>query len=320
MLNLVGHANYRCGFFWLKDNKLEYEQVPIDSLVELIKTEAAGNGGTIELAVLGACETEKMGRALRKAGVPHVVCWRSEVQDATAKHFVICFYQCLDQQDVAHRDYALAFKQAVARMKSGEGATRAGAKHLAAGAVDYVCFLSESGDQFPPTGRILGLEDSDSSGNNDRRNMRVPTGKEDWSALAGQQELRVLTCLGFDTSPMSTGQGCDDRGFIRPAVLQLWGVRNYTHLWGGHGEVARRARHAPHAKVTDAIACLDKAINFRQEDMKKHAQTRRCRGQCPASAGCRDCRSRGAHEFMRNLMCESKEAMESHVSGAMDLA
>ena len=57
MLNLVGHANDRCGFFWLKDNKLEYEQVPMDRLVELIKTEAAGNGGTIELAVLGACET-----------------------------------------------------------------------------------------------------------------------------------------------------------------------------------------------------------------------------------------------------------------------
>ena len=236
---------------------------------------------------------------------------------ATANKFAIYFYKSLDQQDASQRDYALAFRHAVARMASDEGATRGPLKHLAAGAVDYVCFLSEGGDQFPPTGRILGLEGSD---NSDRRNLRDPTHKEDWSALAGQQELRVLTCLGYDTSPMRTGQGCDERGFVQPAVLQLWGVHNYTHLWGGHGEVARRAGQVPHAKVREAIACLDKAINFRQEDMKKHVRTRRCRGQCPKEANCRDCRSRGAHEFMRNLMHESKEAMESSLSAAMDMS
>ena len=154
MLNLVGHANYRCGFFWLKDNKLEYEQVPIDRLVELIKTEAAGNGGTIELAVLGACETENLGRELRKAGVPHVVCWRSEVQDTTAKRFALDFYGSLDQQSHGH-DYSRAFQQAVARMGSDGSAARAPKKHLAAGAVDYVCLLSEHGDEFPDTGHIL---------------------------------------------------------------------------------------------------------------------------------------------------------------------
>jgi hypothetical protein len=246
-----------------------------------------------------------------------VVCWRSEVQDATAKQFAIDFYECLNEQDVEHRDYAKAFRQAVARMGRGGGETRAGGKHLLRGAVDYVCLLSEGGDEFPLTGRIVGLEDSDDS---ERRNMRDPTHKDDWSALAGQQELLVLKCLGFDTSPIETRRGCDDRGFIQAAVLQSWGVRNYTHLWGGHGEAACRARQAPHTKVKNAIACLDKAIDFRQEDMKKHAQTRRCRGQCPESAHCRDCRCRSVHEFMRNLMRESKEAMESYLSAAMDLS
>ena len=150
---MVGHANDRCGFFWLKDNKLEYEQVPMDRLVELIKTEAAGNGGTIELAVLGACETENMGRALREAGVPHVVCWRSEVQDTTAKRFALDFYASLDQQE-QERDHARAFQQAVARMASGGGAVRAPKKYFARSAVDYVCLLSEHGDQFPDTGHI----------------------------------------------------------------------------------------------------------------------------------------------------------------------
>ena len=55
LLHLAGHGDRRCGFFWLKENKLEYEQVPIDRLVGLIKTEAAGNGGTIEAVMLNAC-------------------------------------------------------------------------------------------------------------------------------------------------------------------------------------------------------------------------------------------------------------------------
>ena len=39
--------------------------------------------------------------------------------------------------------------------------------------------------------------------------------------------------------------------------------------------------------------CLDKAIDLRQEDMKRHEQARRYPGQCPKSASCRDCRGLG---------------------------
>ena len=110
-------------------------------------------GGTIECVVLNACETEEMGKKLRSAGVSHVVCWRSEVQDTTAKRFALDFYASLNQQEQG-QDYGRAFEQAVARMDSGGGAARIPQKHLAAGAVDYVCLLSESGDRFPDTGHI----------------------------------------------------------------------------------------------------------------------------------------------------------------------
>ena len=53
----------------------------------------AGAEGTIECVVLNACETEGFGEKLREIGVPHVVCWRSIVQDATATQF----YKTLDK-------------------------------------------------------------------------------------------------------------------------------------------------------------------------------------------------------------------------------
>jgi len=210
LLHLAGHSNTKCGFFWLKasSGSTEYEEIPIDKLIRILKTEAAGvNGGTIECVVLNACETEEMGKKLKSAGVHYVVCWRSEVQDTTAKQFALDFYGSLDQQAHGH-DYALAFQQAVARMTSGSSAARAPRKHLATGAVDYVCLLSERGDEFPDTGHIRqGEEESDS------RNFLPPKDKGHFGALAGQQELLALNHLGFDTGPMQSGQGLNDAGF-----------------------------------------------------------------------------------------------------------
>jgi len=153
LLHLAGHGNRRCGFLWLKSSaaSTEYEEIPIDKLSKILKTEAAANGGTIECVVLNACKTEEMGKKLRSAGVSHVVCWRSAVEDMTAKKFALDFYASLNLQEQG-QDYGLAFEHAVARMDSGGGAARTPKKHLAAGAVDYVCLLSESGDRFPDTG------------------------------------------------------------------------------------------------------------------------------------------------------------------------
>ena len=157
ILHLAGHGQSQCGFFWLKNSftATEYEAIPTDRFTGLIKTEVAGpgGGGTIECVVLNACETEKMGKALRTAGVWHVVCWRSEVEDSTANQFAQNFYKSLDQ----NKDYKPAFEHAVARTCSGQGGARVPQKHLRTGAVDYVCLLSCDGDVFPNTGCIRDL-------------------------------------------------------------------------------------------------------------------------------------------------------------------
>jgi hypothetical protein len=56
-----------------------------------------------------------------------------------------------------------------------------------------------------------------------------------------------MTCTGmsyflvFDASPIQKGQGLDDAGFAKPQVMwQLWGVDNYTHLWGRNGRACSR--------------------------------------------------------------------------------
>jgi hypothetical protein len=90
MLLCSGHGQSHCGFFWLKgEASTEYEEIEPDRFVKLFPPVAAGvgRGGTIECVVLHACETEDIGKKLRKAGVPYVVCWRSEVDDTTATEF-----------------------------------------------------------------------------------------------------------------------------------------------------------------------------------------------------------------------------------------
>jgi hypothetical protein len=132
-----------------------------------------------------------------------------------------------------------------------------------------------------------------------------------FGALAGQQELLALNQLGFDTGPMQSGHGLNDAGFVKPDVMwQKWGVGNYTHLWGRDGKAVHAAAAAPPAKRQYALSCLGKAIEFRQEDLKKHARNRRCKGECSES-DCRDCRMRRSHEFMLRLMRESRDAMQA---------
>ena len=63
-------------------------------------------------------------------------------------------------------------------------------------------------------------------------------------------------------------------------------------------------------KVRHAVTCLNKAMEYRKEDMKKHARNRGCRGECPAARNCRDCRSRDAHAFMLTLMDEALAALQ----------
>jgi hypothetical protein len=78
-----------------------------------------------------------------------------------------------------------------ARIGSGGGDARAKAKHLAVGAVDYVCLLSDSVNLFPDTGHIRG-------GDHVTRNWGSPNSNTHFAARAGQAEKAALQALMFN--------------------------------------------------------------------------------------------------------------------------
>ena len=51
--------------------------------------------GTLELVFLNGCRTRAMGEAVRRAGVPVVVCWESKVLDIAARLFSRAFFEML---------------------------------------------------------------------------------------------------------------------------------------------------------------------------------------------------------------------------------
>ncbi len=302
-LHFSGHGKSRWGFFWLKPRALEYDNIPMEKFVRLFETEVAGapasspahGRGTVECVFLNACHTEDLGKKLREAGVPHVVCWRSEVYDSTASKFTIEFYASFEE----NKNYKLAFRHAVNRMDWGGGAARAPQRHLARGAVDYVCLLSIDGNEFPETGHIRDdtqslpvendgdaqeiLQGSEEDAGDAVRNWRKPRNATDYAALAGRAERECMVLLGFqmtlhgDRSPIRVGKGIEPNGFITDQrVFAMWGVRNYTSgVWGSTKkavEEAKKLLSSPEgeSKVSQAILKLKEVEDCRKEDMKMH--------------------------------------------------
>ena len=99
--------------------------------------------------VLNAYNTEGLGKRLREADVPHVVCWRPAVYDSTTSKFTSEFY-ALEE----NKNYKISFLQTVDSIFPGKGAKGLHKKHLHRDAVDYVCLLSRDGDEFLDTGHI----------------------------------------------------------------------------------------------------------------------------------------------------------------------
>jgi hypothetical protein len=284
-----GHGQSHCGFFWLKDKvSAEYEEIEPDRFVKLFPPVAAGAGGTIECVVMNACETYEIGKKLRKAGVLYVVCWLSEVEDTTATEFSVNFFTALDQSNVTkNMDYKLAFQQAVARMGSGGGAARAPMTHLAAGAVDYVCFLSHDGhDEFPDTGYNQGKGEYEES-----RSMNNDKGKfetESFRHLGFVLEYNgksINDCIedhgtGKLTASQVRAYGLEEkkqRGrkllYLLPwAVKQIFddkgrfGVQSYTDktLWGDRGPIYDKAQRVDLPSLEMAIKSLKASLAMRQ--------------------------------------------------------
>jgi len=284
ILHFAGHGKSKCGFFWLNHEALEYEEVPIDTVAGLIKTEAAGEGaGTIECVVLNACESEEMGTTLRTAGVCHVLCWRSEVNDNTASKFALEFYRSLDTQNqLQPLNYTDAFQQAVCRMPPPVVSicdTRHPAKHLAVGAVDYVCLLSQDGNKYPDTGRIRGLSE-------ELRNWNPPMGQNahlQFARQIGHYEKQVLKYLKFNLILHGEeigckGHGLGSSGYLLSASLKAIGVSRYCDLWcqpyqeGKIVEAARKLLSGPSSshfrtKVQLAQDAIKMSVFYRQLDV-----------------------------------------------------
>ena len=291
----------RIGFLWLKNRDVttEYEQMDIDRLARILKRETCANGGTIECVVLNACETEAMGKKLRSVGVFHVVCWRSEVLDTTGKTFAFDFYASLNEQNQG-RDYKRAFWQAVDRMNYAGGPVRAPMQHLANGAVDYVCFLSKDGNEFPDTGHIHRGEEGDADFDDERH--------EEATRMAnnpkGQSELRGFKELGFDLKYNGKDilQGIKDYRFdkldgrgvrscgLEESALDLWEAKNkiagkkllmlhrealqqvfgpftvkYEDIWMPNGPLDQKARTAEATARRDAVAAFHESLRIRRK-------------------------------------------------------
>ena len=50
-----------------------------DAIAHALGSNALGNGGNLQLVVLSACFTERLGEAIHTAGVPIVLAWSTKV-------------------------------------------------------------------------------------------------------------------------------------------------------------------------------------------------------------------------------------------------
>ena len=87
----------------------EMVAVKPEVLARMLGAFSVARGGPLELVVLNGCESEELGKAVRAAGVPYVVCWRTLVETRAAAVFSTAFFDAAVKNKF---DYAAAFEQA----------------------------------------------------------------------------------------------------------------------------------------------------------------------------------------------------------------
>jgi GTPase SAR1 family protein len=282
VVHLAGHGSTVDGLLWFKQQERQssgpdYEKVPVQNFAGVFKIVSAGSedGGTVECVVLNACETETVGKLLRHNGVPHVVCWRSQVKDETAMEFAKHFYTSLTQDSI---NYRLAFKMASHFVQS-----------------PHLCWLSKDGN-IEADG-----DDADTSGHHEFLVTGViPDDSESTRCLnntKGELELEGLAALGFtfiyEGKNMHEGIEKHKRGLLSqkdaasyglefkkfnngnpPMVLmsydaawEMFGVESYTSrkLWTKDGPICNKAMTVDLSKLDTAIKCLKGSRNLRGE-------------------------------------------------------
>ena len=156
VLHLAGHGKTKCGFIWNANDAATASMTFDVDAISLAIGSVAGQQGPIECVVLNACLTERMGRLLRQRGVPYVLCWKTTVQDETAREFHERFYRSLVGS--GSRDYKRAFLAATDAMQFSaptRGGTSRGGSSRIKGKLhprqleDVLLFLSQDGDIGP---------------------------------------------------------------------------------------------------------------------------------------------------------------------------
>ena len=125
-LHLAGQAKKKCGFIWNKDDSATVSrECDVDAIALAIGAVAQPHG-PIECAVLNGCSTHAMGQKLRQRGVPCVLCWKTPVQDETARELCELFFRALVEDASGARDYKRAFFAATEalRLQSRTGTRR----------------------------------------------------------------------------------------------------------------------------------------------------------------------------------------------------
>jgi len=113
--DLAGHGNKKIGFIWNESDSAtagqEFEPVLIAQKLGAI----SGADGPLDGVFLNACSTYNFGKLLIDHGVRFVVCWKTEVQDETARELARHFYRALVEKKehaMSVEDYQNAFVKA----------------------------------------------------------------------------------------------------------------------------------------------------------------------------------------------------------------
>ena len=286
-----------------------------ESFLQLMQSELKH---AIDCVFFNTCIQDRMAEALRRLGARWVVCWEGRVADATARAFAREFYMCLNTEG-HNDDYRYAFERA----RAVPGLVRGSALPVLL-ADDAAEDLRGWGDEAASSawqqrrpalvtaqggawGGAASAEDD--AGDDVLRNWRRPRSDKDWSALAGQSERRAMEQLDFvmvlpSGVVISEGNGIDQKtGFIDPAALAVFGVRNYLQVWGSSGAAVKKAKQKLSAggsgavEVREAAKHLQDAERYRSSDMATFsANARACRGTCQPVGSCKSCKSKSSHQ------------------------
>ena len=96
----------------LSENSEKSAHVEASILKKLIQ-----NTPSIDVVILNACDTVRLGRDLKAAGVKHVVCWKGKLADAVAAEFSSLFYQALNRNPCDYRKAFIQGEIAVRRLQ-----------------------------------------------------------------------------------------------------------------------------------------------------------------------------------------------------------